>query len=166
MRQRWMKPAAIGLGQLLLFLALLLLAERFMSRAAVRGEVPVLQGLSVQGEPVAITDYAGRPVLIYFWASWCSVCALEQGTVNALARDYAVLGVAMQSGSTAEVAAYMAQKDMRYPVLNDPDGRLAERFGVSGVPAGFIVDSRQVIRYVTRGYTTGAGLRARLQLAE
>jgi alkyl hydroperoxide reductase subunit AhpC len=85
--------------------------------------------------------------------------------INALAEDYPVITVAMQSGEAQEVLDYLAEQDVDYPVVNDPEGRIARRYGVSGVPASFVLDGLGEVRFVTRGYTSGPGMRVRLWLA-
>jgi thiol-disulfide isomerase/thioredoxin len=146
-------------------LALVLAVERFLTRDAVRGLAPPIAATLTDGSAFQSRQLAGRPSLIYFWASWCPVCTASQGTISAVAADHAVLTVAMQSGAAAEVAQYMAAEGLSWPTVADADGRLARRFGVAGVPAAFILDGDGRVRFVARGYTTGLGLRARLWLA-
>jgi peroxiredoxin len=105
-------------------------------------------------------------VLVHFWATWCPICRTEQDTINAIARDTPnVITVAMQSGSRDEVEKYLKQQGLSFPVLNDPDGRIAAAWGVHAVPASFIIDPDGQIRFVEIGYTTETGLRLRLWLA-
>jgi peroxiredoxin len=129
------------------------------------GQAPPLQGRGLDGAEIALVAQRGRPVLVHFWASWCPVCRLEQGSINRIARDHAVITVAMQSGSRDEVAAYMTAHGLRFPVVVDPSGDLAARYGVRGVPSSFIVDASGRVRAVETGYTTLLGLSLRLWLA-
>nr|WP_273282261.1 redoxin domain-containing protein [Methylibium petroleiphilum] len=79
-----------------------------------------------------------------------------------MARDHDVVTIAMRSGDTATVQRHLAEHAARFPVLNDPQGTHATRWGVHAVPASFVVDARGRIRFVDVGYTTGWGLKARL----
>ncbi len=145
---------------------LLVLGVRAWQQSGVAsGPAPALTGVLLDGKPVALTAFAGRPVLVHFWATWCPICRAEQGSIEALARDTPVITVAMQSGAHAAVAQHMRNETLSFPVLNDPDGVLATQWGVRAVPASFIVDGAGQIRYVEVGYTTGIGLRLRLWLA-
>ncbi len=146
-------------------LMLILGIRAWQQSGMVSGPAPALAGVLLDGKPVALTAFAGRPVLVHFWATWCPVCRLEQESVDALARDAAVITVAMQSGSRAEVVQHLHNEALSFPVLNDPDGAIAAQWGVRAVPASFIVDGAGRIRYVEVGYTTGIGLRLRLWLA-
>lgn len=150
----------------LLFLVVLVAAGRaYLLRDAVSGQAPDFVLADLAGEPVALADYRGRPLLVYFWAAWCGVCGVQGSAVAAVAEDWPVLAVATRSGTPEEVAAHLEETGDRYPSVVDPDGRVADQFGASGVPMFFVIDGQGDIRFVERGYTTGWGLRARLWLA-
>lgn len=153
------------LAEILFFVAVYFALRAYMQRDMAGGPAPALEGRLLSGAPVSLEGYAGRPVLVHFWASWCGICRMEQDSVQAIAGDWPVLTVALQSGSDAEVRAYLREQGLHWDTLNDPDGVLAARFGVRGVPATFIVGPAGEIRFRERGYTTGWGLRARLWLA-
>jgi thiol-disulfide isomerase/thioredoxin len=146
-------------------LLLILGVRAWQQSGTASGPAPALAGVLLDGKPVALTAFAGRPVLVHFWATWCPICRAEQGSIDALARDAPVITVAMQSGGREEVVQYLRKEALGFPVLNDPEGVMAARWGVRAVPASFIVDGAGQIRYVEVGYTTGIGLRLRLWLA-
>jgi len=103
---------------------------------------------------------------VYFWASWCGICKLEQGVINSIQKDWPVITVAMQSGKAADIQAYLQEHQLDWLVVPDPDGSLAQRYGVRGVPSSFILDKDGVIRFQEAGYTTTLGMRARLWAAQ
>ena len=129
------------------------------------GPAPALAGELLDGKPVSLAAFAGRPVLVHFWATWCPICRAEQGSIDALARDVPVITVAMQSGDRDAVVQHLRKEELSFPVLNDPAGEIAAQWGVRAVPASFIVDGAGQIRFLEIGYTTGVGLRLRLWLA-
>ena len=104
----------------------------------------------------------GRPVLVYFWASWCAICRMQHGAIADIAREHPVVSVAMRSGDAAAVRRHLTEQAAAFDVINDPHGLHAARWGVGAVPASFIVDARGRVRFVEVGYTTGWGLRWRL----
>lgn len=74
----------------------------------------------LQGHTHRLASYQGKWVLVNYWATWCSPCLTEIPELNSL-RDahpnLIVLGIAMQSGSTAKVTEFVAAHDMRYPIV-------------------------------------------------
>jgi len=105
---------------------------------------------------------AGKARLIVFWASWCKVCKAEAGNIEALAEDWPVISVALQSGELDEVADYLEERGLSVPALADDDGAIAQAWGVKAVPAHFVVDATGNIRFRVAGYATKWGLAARL----
>ena len=137
-------------------------AQALLNGGLVRGVPPALEGRSLDGKPFVWSDFQGRPAVVYFWATWCPVCSAMQGSIKAVAADYPLVSVALQSGSEAEVARYLREKDFSVRVVLDEDGSLAERYGLRGVPALFVLDPAGRIRFAASGYTTEIGMRLRL----
>lgn len=159
-RTRW--KDALGW---LLFVAALFAIRAWQTRDAASGAAPVLRGETVVGAPVALADYRGGPITVHFWATWCGVCSLEEGNVASLAESGRVLTVASASGSAGEVRRHAESRGLNFPIVNDEDGSVARRWGVTAYPTTFYLDGAGVIRHVEVGYTTTLGMRARLALA-
>lgn len=147
----------------LVFIAVIAGVRAWQQRDMASGAAPVLRGVTLAGQPYALPAHPARPVLVHFWATWCPICRAEQGSIAAIAHDHPeVITIAMQSGKPAEVASYLREQGVEFPVLNDADGSLSSAWGVHGVPASFIVAPDGQIRFVEVGYTTSLGLRLRL----
>jgi peroxiredoxin len=147
----------------MLFAALILGMRAWQQRDIVSGPAPSLAGTLLDGKPYTMAAKPDQPVLVHFWATWCPVCRAEQNAIAAIAHDDSnVITVAMQSGSRDEVVKYLGEQQLSFPVLNDPNGRIAAAWGVHAVPASFIIDTNGQIRFVEIGYTTAIGLRLRL----
>lgn len=152
--------------EVVVVLAIILGVRAWQQQGMVSGPAPVLAGVLLDGkEYFSLAALNGQPVLVHFWATWCPVCSAGQGSIEALAKEYPTITVAMQSGSAETVAAHLNKEGLSFPVLNDPDGTIAAQWGARAVPASFVVDGAGRIRFVEVGYTTGIGLRARLWLA-
>jgi thiol-disulfide isomerase/thioredoxin len=153
-----------------LFLLALIVIQLWQSREMVGGAMPPLAGPLADGRQTSleafVRDAGGRPVLLYVWSSWCPICRAEEGTIAALAADWPVLTLAMQSGDPDTVAKFMRERGLAYPALVDAQGELAWRLGVRATPAWFVIDRSGTIRFSGMGYTTGWGLRARLWWAQ
>lgn len=146
-------------------LLITLAVEAFLTREAVGVMAPAIDAPTIGGQHFSLQQFKGKTAVVHFWASWCPVCELEQGMVDSVAREIPIITVAMQSGTPDEVRDYLQQQGVTYPVVNDERGWLAARYGVKAVPASFVLDANGKVRFVTRGYTSGWGLRLRLWLA-
>ena len=151
--------------ELVLILAVFFGMRAYQQRDIASGIAPVLEGVLLNGQSISLAELTGKPVLVHFWATWCSICALEQDSIEAISKDYHVISVAMQSGPETEVASYLKENSLTFPVLNDPEGLHANKWGVNVVPASFVIDPQGHIRFTEVGYTTEMGLRGRLWYA-
>ena len=161
----WRKRLQSWGAQLAIVLLLLLALEAFITREAVGVMAPAIDSVTLGEQRFSLQQFRGKPAVVHFWATWCPVCELEQGMVNSLATQVPMITVAMQSGTPDEVRDYLKQQGVAYPVVNDERSWLSTQYGVKAVPASFILDSEGRVRFATRGYTTGWGLRVRLWLA-
>lgn len=161
-RKVWRRRAI----ELLLFVVMIVGIRVWQQRDMVSGMAPPLAGTRLDGSAYSLPLKPARPVLVHFWATWCSICRMEQSSIDAIAQDRPdTITVAMQSGDAEKVRKHLEQEGLHFPVVNDADGRLSAAWGVHAVPASFVIDTDGKIRFVEVGYTTGVGLRMRLWLA-
>lgn len=150
----------------LLIIAIVVAVQLWQARGLPAGPAPQLAGTLADGRAASLADALkaanGRPVLVAFWATWCPVCKAEEGNIAAVAHDWPLLSVAMQSGDAAAVARHLKERGLAFDAIVDADGRLAADWKVRGVPTHFIVDGRGIVRFQLVGYATEPGLRARL----
>jgi peroxiredoxin len=157
-KRRWPR----WLAELLAVIAVVVAINAWHLRDAPSGPAPDFTGVLLDGTGVTLSELRGSPLLLHFWATWCPICGLQQGSIDAIAKDHTVLTVAIDADSPAAIESWMARQGVSYPVVHDPEYRLAGQYGIRGVPASFILDSAGNIRFAESGYSTGIGLRARL----
>lgn len=152
--------------EILIVVAVVSGVHLYQTRDAARGPAPPLSGAGLNGEALSLEALRGRTVLVQFWATWCPVCRVQEGSIQALSEDWPVLSVALEDTPPEALRAYMNKEGLNFPVLRDTDGALGARYGVRGTPTAFIVDPTGQIRFTEVGYTTGWGLRLRLWWAD
>jgi len=97
----------------------------------------------LNGEAVRLADYAGRPVIVNFWASWCVPC-VEEFPILAEALDthadieLAVIGIVYRDRSEA-ARAFGEQLNATWPLVMDPGERVARAYGVFGPPESWLI---------------------------
>ncbi len=127
------------------------------------GMVPSFTSQTLSGQVVNSNPLPDQAMLIHFWATWCSICRLENDNIQALSKDYKVLNIAMQSGTNTELKKYANKHNMRLDnIINDNSGSLAKLFGVRATPSSFFINTKGKIQFVEVGYVTTWGYKLRL----
>ncbi|MEZ6878427.1 protein disulfide oxidoreductase [Enterobacter sp. KBR-315C3_2022] len=102
-----------------------------------------------------------RPLMIYVWATWCSICRFTSPSVDKIAKEGGnVVSIAMRSGDDAKLARWVEKKQLTMPVINDANGALSQQWQVSVTPTLVIVSKGQVVS-TTTGWTSYWGMKLR-----
>lgn len=124
-----------------------------------------LLATSVQGEKIDLMVMReDKPVLVYFWATWCGACRFVSPSVNFISGSHDVVSIALNSGSNKRLDQYLAAKDYHFTVVNDPEGKISRDWGVSVTPTILVINKGKITS-VTTGFTSPIGIWARLWLA-
>jgi cytochrome c biogenesis protein CcmG/thiol:disulfide interchange protein DsbE len=125
----------------------------------------VLPGLD--GESVALADFAGKPTVVNFWASWCHPCRKEFPLLKAARAKHARDGLEVIGVSYRDIAsdgrAFVADQGADWAFARDPDGKLAAAYGVRAVPQTFFVDADGTVVSRVFGITSAQDLEAEIQ---
>ena len=114
------------------------------------------------GEPLRLSDLQGRPVIVNFWATWCSTCRVETPDLIELYETHLgdgliILGVNLRENE-GSVAGFAEDFGIPYPVLFDRSGEVASTWRIGGpnrgVPSTYFIDSDGVVRKVVFGLVT------------
>jgi peroxiredoxin len=113
---------------------------------------------SLDGKPVRLVDFRGKPLIMNFFASWCDPCRDEMPLINELAskaaRDsYSVLGIAVEDGRAA-VTEFAKETKLVFPIALDLNSTVKRAYRIFGPPATFFIDGQGVIRDVVLGPIT------------
>jgi peroxiredoxin len=75
----------------------------------------------LNGRDVALRDFAGKPLVVNFWATWCGPCRLETPQLEAISRKYKSRGLALLGISVddqpVDIRRFAAQFNVSYPLL-------------------------------------------------
>lgn len=103
----------------------------------------------LDGNPVSLSDFFGKPIVLNFWASWCGPCKMElpdfQEVYNEVGSDVQFLIVNMTDGSweTVETAsAYLKEQGYTFPAYYDTQISAAMAYGVNAIPCTYFIDAQ------------------------
>lgn len=127
-------------------------------------KAPAITGQTITGKPFDLADYAGKPIILNFWASWCGPCRREIPAIAAFAKSHPeiqVLGVDYLD-DVAEAAAFATANGATWPSVVD-DGPIGSSYKVPGLPTTFLINSQGQIVERILGEVTEPMLAARIK---
>jgi peroxiredoxin len=115
--------------------------------------------IDMEGKSQSLSHYRGKIVLVNFWATWCKSCTTEMPAMQASfdkLRDKGFVVLAINElEDDAKVREHIKQYGYTYPVLMDRDNKVANQFGVFGLPVSVFIDQEgRVQEYIKGGLLT------------
>jgi peroxiredoxin len=116
---------------------------------------PDFSGVTADGTPISLSDYAGKPVWLTFGASWCPDCRVEAPDIEAAYqankdKGLAVVGVFI-SESADDIAGYADRAGLSFPITVDQQEAIAAAYRTMGVPTHFFIGPDGKVREVRIG---------------
>lgn len=165
----WVSPRKLVLGTVVGLVSIALVTGLLVSTgddnpqaaavtpAAERKPAPELEGDWIVPPPVRLAELRGKPVVINFWASWCVPCREEAPELARFDREMGararVVGVDFQDAK-ADALAFIREFRWRFPNVRDPQGKLAGRYGLAGLPTTYVIDPQgRIARSMSGGQT-------------
>ena len=113
------------------------------TRERARRATPGIELDTLGGGKFRLADHIGKPVVINFWATWCPPCraelpALEEVYRNNRDKELVVVGVDVAE-SPDEVAKFVAEAGVTFPIALDTSGETTELYRIQGMPTTFFV---------------------------
>jgi thiol-disulfide isomerase/thioredoxin len=140
---------------------------RAVNMPSLRGSGTTAGGASssgvISGGVISLARLAGRPIVMNFWSSTCAPCKQETPALASVAR--AVGGKVTFVGidtvdSRRQALAFVTRYKVPYPVAFDPNGTVADRYGLPGLPVTFFLSpSAKTVVGENIGALTSAKLR-------
>ena len=141
--------------------------------AASNAPVSVLEDLD--GDPVALTDFAGQIVVLNFWASWCPPCRQEMPDLDELDKEFKESGEAVlitvnltdgRRETKESARQFIDENGFGFTVLFDDQGLLASEYGISAIPQTFVLDRNGDVAGAIIGATTKATILKKVAAVE
>jgi peroxiredoxin len=101
------------------------------------------EAVPLRGALPKLSDHAGRYILLNFWATWCEPCKKEMPELESLyedlkAHNVVVIAVSMEE-TPDKVGKFLEKNPYQFPVLADPDGKVARLYGVDSIPLTYLI---------------------------
>jgi peroxiredoxin len=161
MRSRWINTVFVVIGLLVAFVGLPAFDGWSMgSRVPTVGtQAEDFRLTDLEGKSQSLGQYRGKIVLVNFWATWCKPCTTEMPamqTVYEKLRDKNFVVLAINELEDDEkVREHIKQYGHTFPVLMDHDNKVANQFGVFGLPVSVFIDQEgRVQEYIKGGLLT------------
>lgn len=128
----------------------------------VGSKAPDYGARSLAGGEARLSSLGGEVVLLNLWATWCEPCRRELGELTTLHQQYAAKGVRIVAvsvdgeRSAAEILKFSQRRRLPYAIWHDREDRASSAFGVSTLPANFVIDRTGTIVWSKNGALTAA----------
>jgi len=130
--------------------------------------IPAVDLKDVNGKTINTGNISndGKPIIISFWATWCSPCKKELNTIHEDYIDWVdetgvkLIAVSVDDERTkSRVSPYVDSKGWEYDILLDPNGDFKRAMGVNNVPHTFVINGEGKIIYSHNNYAPGDELK-------
>jgi len=119
---------------------------------------------TISGKTFTTSSSIGKPLIVYFWGSWCPVCKLQSPTIDSLSKEYYVISIAVNSGNDIDIKKYMEEKDLHFQTINDSDGNISQSFHIGVFPTTFIYNEKGINTFTDVGLTSLFSLKLKIWL--
>ena len=111
--------------------------------------------IDLEGKTKSLSQYRGKIVLVNFWATWCKPCTTEMPAMQTIydkLRDKGFVVLAVNElEDDAKVREHIKQYGHTFPVLMDRGNKVANQFGVFGLPVSVFIDEKGVVQEYIKG---------------
>ena len=119
--------------------------EQTIEKVEIVFSAPDFTVLDWEGESVKLSDFAGKPIVLNFWATWCYYCKVEMPEFDEAAKELSDVQFVMVNATSTETMAaaknYIESNGFDFDVFFDTTGSAQHTYGVSGFPTTFFISA-------------------------
>jgi len=137
------------------------IASRDPASVLVAKPAPPFSLATLDGRTLSLRDFAGKKVVLSYWASWCGPCQVEMPELGEFYRrhhqrtsDFEILAISIDE-NPGEAMRYAAREKLPFPVLLDPESQTADAYSVAGIPTLFVIGKDGTVQYARTGLEEG-----------
>jgi peroxiredoxin len=105
---------------------------------------------TLTGEQVSLQQFAGKVLVMDFWATWCPPCRASVGELKDLTKKYPADKLVLISVSADKDDGawrdFIEKKHMSWLQYRDSDHQLVDAFGINGFPTYLVIDGEGIVR--------------------
>ncbi len=120
-------------------------------------KAPDFELRNLDKQPVKLSDYVGKKVILNFWATWCPPCRAEMPHMeefyNDNEQDVVILSVNLThtENKQSHVGAFVEEYGLHFPVVLDLDGEVSDNYKIFAYPTTYMIDSQGFIQEIFQG---------------
>lgn len=117
-------------------------------------QAPDFQVETLSGKILKSTELQ-QPIVLVFWATWCSPCGIELQRINQMILDKKISAASVWAISLQEEKSIVAQvahdRNYQFQIGIDPNGKISDLFRVTSTPTVALIEKNKTIKWMTSG---------------
>ncbi|HIH96222.1 MAG TPA: TlpA family protein disulfide reductase [Thermoplasmata archaeon] len=116
---------------------------------------PDFQLHNLEGKPVSLSGFRGKPVMLNFWATWCHPCVFEMPYLQQVYEERSARGLVLLpiniDATSPKVSQFLQSHKLSLPVLLDTKKDVAQTYNIQYIPTTFFIDKDGIIQAMKVG---------------
>jgi len=114
-------------------------------RAEIGYKAPQFTLRNLENNRINLSDFAGKVMILNFWATWCAPCRVEMPAFETLYRRYrseglVLLAISIDKGGIETVKDFVQERKFSFPILMDSDGTVERMYPSFSIPTTYVID--------------------------